>query len=403
MATKNISTYPVVDTIKDADKVVLSKDGTVRLVEIGTVKADMRKEIRDAKGEIQNELNSKTSATEAALDAESTARGNADTNLQTQIDNEVTAREKLENEDIPRWFTEESNHRINGDNNLQSNINSLDTRESNHYSSSMSRMDNLDSRVTANTSTLGAVTSSIGRINNLIKAIDGTGAGFHSSIYRGKYLGDTYTDEQKAAIANGTFDDLFVGDYWTINGVNWRIADFDYYYNIGSARFTKHHIVIVPDTILYNAQMNSEDITTGCYSGSEMFITNLDEARTMFDNAFGSLFIPTHKGLYSSSISGNIPSGFTWRDMRVELMNDIQVYGHSAWVQSGYGVGTQKTQFKLFMFDQTKINTKQTYWLESVRSSTNFVNVYAEGNMSNSSASHSFGVRPFACIVGDSE
>jgi hypothetical protein len=55
MATKNISTYPVVDTITDADKVVLSKDGTVRLVEMGTVKADMRQEIRDAKGEIQNE------------------------------------------------------------------------------------------------------------------------------------------------------------------------------------------------------------------------------------------------------------------------------------------------------------------------------------------------------------
>jgi hypothetical protein len=29
---------------------------------MGTVKADMRQEIRDAKGEIQNELNEKTSA-----------------------------------------------------------------------------------------------------------------------------------------------------------------------------------------------------------------------------------------------------------------------------------------------------------------------------------------------------
>ena len=95
--------------------------------------------------------------TDALIDTESTARTGADTRLEELISDEVTAREKLENEDIPRWFTEESNHRINGDNNLQSNINSLDTRESNHYSTSMSRMNELDSRVTGNSSAIGGL------------------------------------------------------------------------------------------------------------------------------------------------------------------------------------------------------------------------------------------------------
>jgi hypothetical protein len=135
-------------------------------------------------------------------------------------------------------------------------------------------------------------------IDYSIKAIDGAGAGFRSSIYRGKYLGDTYTNEQKQAIANGSFDDLFVGDYWTINGVNWRIADFDYYYNIGDTNFTKHHVIIVPDTILYNAQMNSTNSTSGAYTGSKMYTTNLNNARAMLDNAFGSSFIPKHRGKY---------------------------------------------------------------------------------------------------------
>jgi hypothetical protein len=232
----------------------------------------------------------------------------------------------------------------------------------------------------------------------------GTGAGVHSSIYRGKYLGDTYTDAQKEAIANGSFDNLFVGDYWTINGVNYRIADFDYYYNIGDTSFNKHHVVIVPDTILYSAKMNSTDITTGAYTGSEMYTTNLDDARTAFDNAFGSSFIPTHRGFYSNAVDGGMPSGWDWRDMRVELMNEEQVYGHAVWgvgSRNGYDVGTQKTQFKLFALDQTKINIRQDYWLTNVRSSAGFVNVNAYGFANYDGASGLLGVRPFACLVGD--
>jgi hypothetical protein len=166
----------------------------------------------------------------------------------------------------------------------------------------------------------------------------GTGAGFHSSIYRGKYLGNTYTDEQKEAIANGSFDGLFIGDYWTINGVNWRIADFDYYYNIGDTNFTKHHVVIVSDTCLYNAQMNSENVTTGAYTGSEMYTTNLDNARTAFDNAFGSSFIPTHRGMYSNAVSGNAPSDWAWRDMESyfgEAEVACLVYPRKLYIQMG--------------------------------------------------------------------
>ena len=109
--------------------------------------------------------------TDTLLDTESTARTAADTRLEGLISDETAAREQLENEDIPRWFTEESNYRINGDNNLQQNIDTLSTRESNHYSSSMSRMDNLDGRITSNTSTLGAVTSSLGTMSQNITSM----------------------------------------------------------------------------------------------------------------------------------------------------------------------------------------------------------------------------------------
>ena len=63
----------------------------------------------------------------------------------------------------------------------------------------------------------------------------------HSRIFRGKNLGTSVTAAQKAAIQDGTFKDLFLGDYWVINDVTWRIVDMDYWYNTGSTALTTHH------------------------------------------------------------------------------------------------------------------------------------------------------------------
>jgi hypothetical protein len=262
------------------------------------------------------------------------------------------------------------------------------------------KVDGIDSRVTTNT-------NDIATINALTESIKGTGAGFHSSIYRGKYLGDKYTDEQKQAIMNGTFDDLFIGDYWTINGVNWRIADFDYYCNVYYLDSEAHHVVIVPDTILYEAQMNSTDTTQGCYTGSEMYTKNLDEARTAFDNAFGSSFILTFTSYYSDSTDDSgIPRDAKPRKARVELMSEEQVYGHAVWGvcnQNGFDVGTQKTQFRLFALDKTKINIGQNYWLTNVTnvlSHSWFTAMMQDGSPLFSPPSFQYGVRPFACLIG---
>ena len=195
---------------------------------------------------------------------------------------------------------------------------------------------------------------------------------------------------------------MFVGDYWTINDVNWVIADFDYYYNVGNNPFTQHHIVVVPDTILYDAQMNSTDNTSRAYTSSEMCTTNLNDAESAFYNAFGEAAVAQHSGKYADATnSDGTPSGYEWRDMQVDLMSEEQVYGHSVWGHNGYDVGTQKTQFKLFTFDQTKINIGQTYWLTNVVSSDSFAVVGDDGCANKSNASSSHGVRPFACLIGE--
>ena len=80
--------------------------------------------------------------------------------------------------------------------------------------------------------------------------VDMTNINNRRQIFRGKYLGDTITAEHRDNIENGTFKDLWLGDYWTIGGHNWRIVDFDYWYAPTSGyngTIQKHHLVIMPD------------------------------------------------------------------------------------------------------------------------------------------------------------
>lgn len=227
------------------------------------------------------------------------------------------------------------------------------------------------------------------------------GAAAHNCIYRGKNLGTSVTAEQYAAISSGKFTNLYIGDYWVIKGVTYRIAAFDYYYNCGDTNFTKHHAVIVPDTSLYKAQMNTSNVTTGGYTGSAMYKSNLAQAKTTIKAAFGSAHVLTKRELLTNAVNGNTPSGWAWFDSDVELMNEVQVYGSVAWGAhdgNGYNVASGDGQFPLFMFDRTKLHNREDYWLRDVCSATSFSDVTVSGNADGSNASGSLGVRPAFCI-----
>ena len=227
------------------------------------------------------------------------------------------------------------------------------------------------------------------------------GAAAHNCIYRGKNLGTSVTAEQYAAISSGKFTDLYIGDYWVIKGVTYRIAAFDYYYNCGDTNFTKHHVVIVPDTSLYKAQMNTSNVTTGGYTGSAMYKSNLAQAKTTIKAAFGSAHVLTKRELLTNAVNGNTPSGWAWFDSDVELMNEVQVYGSVAWGAhdgNGYNVASDDGQFPLFMFDRTKLHNREDYWLRDVATAALFASVTYGGCADNSYATSSLGVRPAFCI-----
>ena len=234
-------------------------------------------------------------------------------------------------------------------------------------------------------------------------------AGSHNAIYRGKYLGSSVTADQWSAIQNGTFDDLFIGDYWIINGVTWRIAHFDYWLGTGDTECTDHHVAIVPDTRLYTAKMNSTDTTTGGYYNSEMRgganylvsgSSNLYNAKVTIDNAFGSSHILSHRELLTNAVSSGVASSYAWRDSSVDLMSEVMVYGSLAWSIDGKGYETavDKEQFALFKFDMPKATTRNNWWLRGVGSSTTFADVSNYGIVSTATASANLGVRPCFAI-----
>ena len=222
-------------------------------------------------------------------------------------------------------------------------------------------------------------------------------AGAHNSIYRGKYLGATLTTTQQTTISSGTFEDLYIGDYWTIGGVNYRVAGFNYFRNVGDTALTANHLTIVTDTVLYNARMNELNITTGGYVDSEMRTTNLASAITIIETAFPGRVIQHRQILVNATSSGKA-SGWAWYDSKAELMNEVMLYGTVAWGEStynsGYNVSTGNGRLPLFAHRQDMVNTRQSYWLRDVVSATYFANASASGAANHYNASRAFGVRP---------
>lgn len=225
-------------------------------------------------------------------------------------------------------------------------------------------------------------------------------AGSHNAIYRGKSLGTSVTAAQFAAIAAGTFDDMYIGDYWTINGVNYRIAAFDYYYQTGDTSCTTHHVVLVPDSNMYTHVMNDTNITTGAYVGSKMYTEGLTQAKETINAAFGSAHILNHRQYLQNAVTDGYASGGSWYDSTVELMTEQNVYGCKIFgnVQNGTALPNNytvdKSQYPLFAFRPDMISNRAWFWLRDVVSASHFAFVGNYGDAYYNNASDAYGVRP---------
>lgn len=234
----------------------------------------------------------------------------------------------------------------------------------------------------------------------ILDKVTASGAGAHNSVYRGANLGTSVTSAQWAAIQAGTFDDMYIGDYWVIGGVTYRIAAFDYYLRAGDTDMTTHHVTLVPDVPMYTHVMNDTNVTTGGYVGSKMYTSGLTQAKNTINTAFGSTHVLTHRQYLSNAVTNGRPSGGSWYDSTVELMTEQNVYGGKIFGAGNDGSSVpalytvDKSQYPLFAFRPDLISNRQTFWLRDVVSAAYFASVSRDGLADYYGASNVNGVRP---------
>lgn len=224
----------------------------------------------------------------------------------------------------------------------------------------------------------------------------------HRNTYRGKNLGTSISDAQKTAIENGSFDDLFVGDYWVLNGNTYYIADMNYWYNVGasSGGFQPNHLVMIPAGTMYQSKMNSSNTTAGGYIGSYMYTTGLTQARSTIQTDFGDLLLEK-PSYFTNAVDGGHPSNGIWANSKIDLMNEIMLTGHRSNLMGGYYStfgSMDNRQLAIFRLANKHIHGRKSFWLRDIANSTQFIYFNFDGILKQQNASTECGVRPVFAI-----
>ena len=263
------------------------------------------------------------------------------------------------------------------------------------------------------------------------------GAEAHNAMWGGRDITAAFdAGTVSKHIADGTFKDIFPGDYITKQvtipqvladdgatelfaggtyTVNWVIADCDYWINKGDYGngMVTHHVVIVPQRSIFNAQMNTTNTTEGGYAGSRMYRETIPACATGIVNAFGSGHILTFRdsitrAVNTSSISSGAPfwtgasSDWGWYDAQCNLMCERMVYGMPAFSSSAWDAGAATRQFSAFRLSGRLVNIRSTWWLRDVVSSAYFACADGMGTatvcVAVGASGAGEGVRPFALL-----
>lgn len=250
----------------------------------------------------------------------------------------------------------------------------------------------------------------------------------HRNIYRGKNLGTTFKTTQKNAIQSGTFSDIYIGDYWTINGVTWRVADIDYFYgrstldpasdynNDTTAGVNKHHIIVVPDSVLYKTNYNSNWNSNNYvgYVNSDVYKTGLTQAKSTVASAFDNTLLNVKESLSSRiNESSNLCDQIQTVMHSVDNMSQLMVFGSGLFTRTSiesktisYETPVAMSQFKLFNLNPSFICAKAAgnpvvrddWMLRDQLPAYSAILVDRYGQLSWANWSNVTGVRPFAVI-----
>lgn len=206
-------------------------------------------------------------------------------------------------------------------------------------------------------------------------------------------------------IANGSFDDIYIGDYIIDkNNKVYRLASFDTELKKGDNPISLHHAVIVTDFSLTGMGWNKTNTTVGGYQASAVQTYCDRVGQVTIESIFGETHVLAVQDLLSHNINESAASpGYSawkgaasswgWFYHKVRLMSEVEVFGTRMW-SGGYDIGTANEQIPLFrLMPQLATGLRYDYWLSGIANATSACIVGNNGVASIAATSLELGVR----------
>ena len=225
--------------------------------------------------------------------------------------------------------------------------------------------------------------------------------------YEEKCLGDHVTDEQSANIANMSFKDISIGNYWNINNIQYRIMSINQFYNYNG--IITPHVVVMPDSVFRNHMYNKLPTNDGGYLHSDLKNYIGSTYNSFIRKAFGKNHILSHTHDLTSSDRGKFTLAPT-RNVKAWLINSYNLDGSKYLYEFDYNwQDADKTQFPAFKYSANlRVTREKTqrcitrhigkkWWLGTpmnTNRSTDFCVINAYGNICMYSSDYSYGIRP---------
>ena len=243
------------------------------------------------------------------------------------------------------------------------------------------------------------------------------GAQTHNNVFRGSNLG-ALNATHIANIQNGSFKDMFIGDYFSVNDSNYVIAGINTKHLHGDNAPLGNHLLLMPDrfskledgTVLRGNgkdtnYMNDTDTTAGGFANTKLYKTIMPSIQKKLEADFGSHLLNFREVVSTHVDDSGAPDQAEWRDAKLGIPNEVMIYGTTLNGNnkngSRYNIGDDDTQLPLFRLNPDEITNHKdwSFWLRDIRSASEFADANSKGGAAWYGASYTWvGVRAFFLI-----
>lgn len=264
----------------------------------------------------------------------------------------------------------------------------------------------VDTRAYDNANRFEKVEAVANNANELVGYVIQDNAESHNNIYRGKNLGRSLTNTQLQGIRDGTFKDLYVGDYFDFGDQKLYVAHLDYFFNRtlyflnANIPLSAHHLVLISNKIHGRSNFDAQRLSyassdlkkaiesktirseVGYIPGIEDFdVLNLQDYSSPTDDRAKRQLYKSHAGALSS----------------------FMVVGRDLKASFGSGSIPTDPQMALFRLSPKMIGINYSWWLaDSCDDIYAFVVGYY-GTIEKEEKRNSYGIRPYYVVTAKGE